>query len=270
MTEALIHFLQGRTTAVLTGAGISTESGIPDYRGPETRRRAREPMRFAAFMGSPEARARYWARSTVGWERFRLARPNAGHDALVRLERAGFTSTVITQNVDRLHHAAGSQQVVELHGALAEVRCLDCDAREDRDALQARIRALNPAFDPQVEAWAPDGDADVAWVADFVSPVCVRCAGTLKPDVVFFGENVPRERVDEAYARIDRADALLVVGSSLAVFSGFRFVRHAHTHGKPVAILNLGESRGDPYAMLRIEQPAGEVLSNVARALLSR
>lgn len=269
MVDALADFFTGRRVAVLTGAGISTESGIPDYRGPETRRRARSPMRFAAFTSSPEARARYWARSTVGWERFVRARPNAAHQALVQLEAAGFTTPIITQNVDRLHHAAGSQGVVELHGALAVVRCLDCEAREDRHVLQARIRAQNPGFDPHVEELAPDGDADIEVASTFIAPVCVACGGVLKPDVVFFGESVPRERVEVAYARVEDADALLVVGSSLAVFSGYRFVRRAYDRGKPVAIVNLGESRGDPYASLRVDARAGQVLPALARALIS-
>ena len=268
VVQSLAELLAGKRVAVLTGAGISTESGIPDYRGPETRRRARNPVRFATFTSSPEARARYWARSLAGWERFRLARPNAAHAALAALEAAGIVEGPITQNVDRLHHHAGSRDVIELHGALAEVRCLECGAREDRDALQARMRAENPGLDARILELAPDGDAEIEVAASFRAPSCRVCGGVLKPDVVFFGENVPRERVEAAYARVDEADALLVVGSSLAVFSGYRFVRRAYDRGKPVAIVNLGESRGDPYAALRIDARAGEVLPALASALL--
>ncbi len=247
-----------------TGAGISTESGIPDYRGPETRRRARSPMRFADYMKNDELRARYWARSLLGWARFSSAQPNAAHLALVRLEAAGRMTGLLTQNVDRLHHAAGSRDVIELHGALADVRCLDCGAHEPRAELQHRLVVLNPTFLHETAELAPDGDADLqldgAMLASFRVPRCLACGGTLKPDVVFFGESVPRGRVEAAYAKVEASDALLVIGSSLAVFSGYRFVRRAEERGIPVAIVTLGPSRGDPHARVRVEARAGEVI----------
>ena len=207
----------------------------------------------------------------VGWLRVAEAQPNTAHRALADLERDGVIPGVITQNVDRLHQAAGSRRVVELHGALAEVVCLDCGATEPRDALQARLRALNPEFVQRgvsVEI-APDGDAEVVSeaLAGFRVAMCERCDGTLKPHVVFFGENVPRPRVDEAFAMLDDASALLVVGSSLTVFSGYRFVRRAAERAIPVAIVNIGPTRGDPLAAARIEAPAGVVLPVLARAL---
>lgn len=279
---ALLDLLGGlgdRRVAVLTGAGISTESGIPDYRGPETQRRARNPIRFADYMKDPHLRARYWARSMLGWPRFRGARPNPAHLALAELERDGVTGGPITQNVDRLHHAAGSADVIELHGALAEVRCLDCGLREPRDEVQLRLEADNAWLLRELSRegapeLAPDGDADLdatrALLSGFVLPRCTRCSGDLKPDVVFFGESVQRELVEAAYARVEAAGALLVVGSSLAVFSGFRFVRRAHERGLPVAIVTLGPSRGDELATVRVEARAGEILPWLRDALRER
>ena len=265
----LIACLRGRSIAVLTGAGISTESGIPDYRGPETRARAKDPMRFAEFTGSPPGgksgvgRARYWVRAMVGWPSFASAKPNAGHRAIAELEARGIVHGVVTQNVDRLHHAAGSQTIVELHGALHEVRCLDCGAMEPRAEVQARLSQLNPHVHAAVaETLRPDGDADLPaeWVDGFRVPTCLACDGTIKPDVVFFGESVPPTKVEQSYALVEAADALLVVGSSLTVFSGYRFVRRAAERGIAVAIVNLGETRGDPYATVRVDAPAGDVL----------
>ncbi len=267
--DALAELLDGGPVAVLTGAGCSTESGIPDYRGPETRRRARNPVKFRRFLEDDAARRRYWARAVVGWTRFADKRPNLAHHALAALERVGRVPTLVTQNVDRLHQAAGSRAVVELHGALAEVRCLACDAIEARDALQARLLALNPGWATRSAEMAPDGDAelDAEAIARFEVAGCVACDGPLKPDVVFFGEGVPRARVERAYAAVEDADALLVVGSSLAVFSGYRFVRRAAERGKRVAFVNLGESRGDPLADLVVQGRAGDVLPRLARAL---
>jgi NAD-dependent deacetylase sirtuin 4 len=263
---AAVAQLRGRRAAVLTGAGVSTESGIPDYRGPETARRARSPMRFSDFVGSPEARARYWARSVAGWPRIAEAAPNAGHRAIAALEAAGLAVGVITQNVDRLHHRAGSRRVIELHGSLHEVRCLACGAVEARTKLQERLLRVNPGA--RVGPAAPDGDADVADAGrGFRVLGCLGCGGPLKPDVVFFGENVPRARVDAAFATVDDADALLVVGTSLTVFSGFRFVKRAAALGRPIVVVNLGPTRGDPLATARIDAPAGEVLPALARAL---
>ncbi len=268
--DALIDLMTGRRFAVLTGAGCSTESGIPDYRGPETRRRARNPIEYRAFVGSAEARRRYWARSLAGWPRMRAAAPNAGHAALAALEASGRVTGLVTQNVDRLHHRAGSEAVVELHGALAEARCLGCGAIEDRDGVQARLQALNPGFEGRVVEHAPDGDAEVdvgAWT-DFVVADCLACGGILKPNVVFFGESVPRETVARAFEVIDGAEGLLVVGTSLAVYSGLRFVRHAAALGRPVAMVNLGApSRGAELAELHVDGPSGQVLPALAEAL---
>lgn len=267
--DALVSLLRHLRVCVLTGAGISTASGIPDYRGPLTRAKARNPIQHRAFVTDPAARQRYWARSVLGWPRFRAFEPNPAHRALAALEARGALTGLLTQNVDRLHHKAGSRDVIELHGALHAARCLACGALEDRDALQQRLLALNPGADQQRYAPAPDGDADLdaAAYADFVVPGCVACGGVLKPDVVFFGDNVPRPRVDDAMARVDAAEALLVVGSSLAVFSGYRFVLRAVAQGMPVAMVNLGESRGDTHATVRLDAPAAEVLPALARAL---
>jgi NAD-dependent SIR2 family protein deacetylase len=264
--DALAAWLRGRRPVVLTGAGLSTESGIPDYRGKGRVGPVRSPIQHRAFLDDPMMRARYWARSAVGWPRFSSAQPNAGHHALAALERAGRIAGILTQNVDRLHHAAGSENVIELHGALATTRCLACNATEPRVALQERLRAANPSL-VEATTLAPDGDADLApeAIKGFVVPECLACgSGPLKPDVVFFGDNVPRERVDRAFAMLDASDALLVIGTSLAVFSGFRFVRRAHEQNMPIAIVNDGETRGDPYATLRIEARTGEVLSLLA------
>jgi NAD+-dependent protein deacetylase sirtuin 4 len=260
--------VRGRNIAVLTGAGCSTESGIPDYRGPGTRARARRPMQHREFLSSEDGRRRYWARAAIGWKRFASVKPNAAHHAIAELEARGHVCGVITQNVDGLHDAAGSRNVIELHGALREVRCLDCNVRERRESVQERIFALNPHFEPTAPV-GPDGDADLSIddVRDFVVPECTVCGGVLKPNIVFFGENVAKETVDAAYAMVDAADVLLVVGSSLAVFSGYRFVLRAKAHGKPIAIVNLGESRGDAHAQIRLEGAAGDILPRIASAL---
>lgn len=266
--ERLVALLRGRRVAVLSGAGCSTESGIPDYRGPETRRRARNPIQYRAFVSEAAARTRYWSRSAIGWPRIAAARPNAAHRALAAMEAAGHVGGVITQNVDGLHQAAGSRRVVELHGSLAAVRCLACRADEPRTAFQARLLAHNPGWQHQKVEIAPDGDAELGSpVRGFVVPACLSCGGVLKPDVVFFGESVPRERVDTAWQVFDEAEALLVVGSSLAVYSGYRFVRKAAREGKPVGIVNLGETRGDAEAEVRVEGPAGAILPRLATAL---
>lgn len=258
--------LRGRRLVALTGAGCSTDSGIPDYRGPGTRDRARNPVQYRAFLDDAGARQRYWARSMLGWPRFSAAAPNDGHRAFVDLERSGALRGLITQNVDRLHHAAGSARVVELHGALAEVVCLGCGAIEAREALQDRLTRLNPRWDADVEL-APDGDAELAQVDGFRVAPCLACGGVLKPRVVFFGENVPRPTVDAAFALLDEGDALLVAGSSLTVYSGFRFVRRAVARGVPVVIVNLGPTRGDPLATVCVDAPLGATLPALVRAL---
>ena len=255
---------------MLTGAGCSTESGIPDYRGEGTRARARNPVRFDVYVGDPNARARYWARAVLGWPSFQAARPNRGHDALARLEHAGLVRAVITQNVDRLHHAAGSREVLELHGALAEVRCLSCGAIESRADLQARLLALNPDWLTHEAALAPDGDADLLGsTLEFRVADCLVCTGALKPNVVFFGEQVPLAVVERGYAMVDEAELLLVLGSSLAVYSGLRFVKRTAARGLPIAIVNIGPTRGDSLATLKLEAPLGELLSQLADSVLS-
>jgi NAD-dependent deacetylase sirtuin 4 len=267
--DALVSLCRGRRILALTGAGCSTESGIPDYRGEGTRARARNPVRFDVYVGDPHARARYWARALLGWPSFSAARPNRGHEALARLEHAGLVRAVITQNVDRLHHAAGSREVVELHGALAEVRCLTCGAIESRADLQDRLLALNPGWLAHEAALAPDGDADLdVSLAEFRVADCLSCGGPLKPNVVFFGEQVPISIVEHSYALVDEAELLLVLGSSLAVFSGLRFVKRASARGLPIAIVNLGPTRGDPLATIKLEAPLGELLSRFAESVL--
>jgi NAD-dependent SIR2 family protein deacetylase len=267
--------LRGRRIAVLTGAGCSTESGIPDYRGAGTPARARSPIRGRDLARDPMARRRYWARSMLGWERFAAAAPNAAHRALKDLETAGAITGLVTQNVDRLHHAAGSRRVIELHGALAEVRCIDCDAREPRADVQRRLRAHNPGFEDRVRRVrdvraAPDGDAELPpdVHAEFVLPTCIGCGGDrLRPDVVLFDETVARPVVDAAFATVEEAEALLVVGTSLTVYSGLRFVRRAAERATPVVIVNLGPTRGDALASLRIDSPAGRALPALAAAI---
>jgi len=267
--EALMELLRGKRVVALAGAGCSTASGIPDYRGPETRRRARNPIKIQAFLGDDAGRQRYWARAVVGWPRFRASQPNAAHEALAALERAGVLRGLITQNVDRLHHAAGSRRVVELHGALHEVVCLQCGQVEPRDAVQERLLALNPGFDATRVEVAPDGDAElpVAMIEGFRVAGCRGCHGVLKPKVVFFGENVPADVTAQAWSLFEEGEVLLVVGSSLTVFSGYRFVLRAAKVGMPVALVNLGPTRGDPLATLRVDDRVEAVLPALAAAL---
>ena len=267
--DDLVRLLAGRRLVALTGAGCSTDSGIPDYRGPTSLQRTRAPIQYQEFVRSPAARQRYWARSFAGWPRFSLARPNPAHRALSALERTGALTGLITQNVDRLHHEAGHRRIIELHGALAEVRCMACGALEPRAALQSRLAALNPGWSAEPAVHRPDGDADLdaAAVQRFTVPDCLACGGVLKPHVVFFGENVPRPIVDEAFSWLDSSEALLVAGSSLTVFSGFRFVRRAAERGIPVAIVNLGPTRGDELATVRVEGKLGELLPALSAAL---
>ena len=269
-------------TLVLTGAGMSTDSGIPDYRGPDGTRRV-TPMQHGEFVGSSEARQRYWARSFIGWQRFGSAEPNAAHRAVADLQQRGVLGPVITQNVDGLHQAAGSRDVTELHGSLAEVVCLTCGDRSDRDLLQARMAEANPGFERLAAGEAPDGsqvssqirpDGDIvlddALVAGFHLPRCTVCGGdALKPDVVFFGGSVPRERVDACYALTDAAPALLVLGSSLAVMSGLRFVRHAAKRGIPVMAVTRGPTRGDDLMTVRLDASLAPTLDALRRAAVA-
>jgi NAD-dependent SIR2 family protein deacetylase len=269
--DALAELVADGDVVVLSGAGLSTDSGIPDYRGASGSRRRHTPMTYQTFTRDPRGRHRYWARSYVGWRQIRGARPNDGHRAVGELQQAGMLGGVITQNVDGLHGAAGSREVVELHGALARVRCLDCAALTTRDAIQARLLAANPGWLERTRsaATAPDGDADLPddLVDGFTVVGCAACGGTVMPDVVFFGGSVPRATLDAAWAMFDRAEALLVIGSSLTVFSGFRFVRRAAERGVPIGILNRGPTRGDDHAAVRLDARAGVALPALARAL---
>ncbi|MGI8868195.1 MAG: NAD-dependent protein deacetylase [Mycobacteriales bacterium] len=250
---------------VLSGAGISTESGIPDYRGPSGVRRQHRPMTYQDFVSSAANRRRYWARSYLGWRLITGARPNAGHRAVAALQRAGMVDAVITQNVDGLHQAAGALGVLELHGTLDAVACLDCGMRSARADLDRRMLAANPCFADRirVEEAHPDGDVPLtdAQIADFALADCLGCGGILKPDVVYFGETVPRVRVERSFALVESASALLVLGSSLTVMSGYRFVLRAATLGIPVAIVNRGATRGDERATVIVDAALGRTLS---------
>ncbi len=285
--QALRAFLHAhRRVVVITGAGCSTASGIPDYRDAAGAWKRKPPVTYQAFTGDDRVRRRYWARSLVGWPSFGSARPNAAHHALAALERgespgdsvhdsldgppSGPLSGLITQNVDRLHQRAGSRRVIDLHGRLDQIVCLGCGHRLMRASFQQALAAANADWAARwitgAAAIAPDGDADLHDVVfdDFHVPACRRCGGVLKPDVVFFGESVPAERVREARAWIDGADALLVVGSSLAVYSGYRFVRQAAERGIPVAAVNLGITRADPLLSLKIDARCEQVFTELA------
>ena len=260
MAERVTDLLAGRVVA-LTGAGLSTDSGIPDYRGPGSP--VRMPMTFQEFVATPDSQRRYWARAHLGWSRMGSAEPNAGHHALARLEAVGRVSFLITQNVDGLHERAGHQQMVALHGRVSEVVCLDCGGRTHRTAMQRLLSEANPGWLQQHSRVSarPDGDVDLEETSGFVVPTCEGCSGRLKPHVVFFGENVPKRRVERCFAALDDADALLVAGSSLTVMSGLRFVRYAARAGLPVVIVNRGVTRGDPLATVKVEDGCSEWLS---------
>ena len=248
---------------ILTGAGCSTHSGIPDYRDGDGNWKRSPPVTYQAFMGDAATRRRYWARSLIGWQRFRTAGPNDAHRALARLEALGSVEMLLTQNVDRLHQAAGSEYVIDLHGRLDLVRCMACEQRMPRQEMQERLTRLNPGWVDLAAGAAPDGDADLDGVdfSGFTVPFCPSCDGLLKPDVVFFGENVPRARVEAAMDHLAKSDAMLVVGSSLMVYSGFRFVDAAARAGKPIAAVNLGRTRGDDLFQFKAEQACGEALA---------
>jgi NAD-dependent SIR2 family protein deacetylase len=260
--EAAVDLVSRGKVMLLSGAGLSTESGIPDYRGPTGTARHGSPMTYEEFTRSETSRRRYWARSHVGWRAVADARPNAGHDAVTSLERGGQLSGIITQNVDGLHQAAGASVVIELHGNLSAVVCLGCAARTPRLWLDERLRLANADWDGVSGLARPDGDALISEeaVAKFAVVPCVDCGGILKPDVVFFGESVPRDRAASSFAVLESSSALLVVGSSLQVMSGYRFVLRAAQMDKPVIIVNQGATRGDAQAMLRIDAPLGEAL----------
>lgn len=269
--DALARFLRAhRRVAVLTGAGVSTASGIPDYRDADGQWKHSRPVMYEDFRRHAQVRRRYWARSLVGWEYFRRALPNPAHAALASLEDAGHLRGLVTQNVDRLHQQAGHREVLDLHGRLDRVVCMGCGDVSAREDMQLRLQAANPGFTGTADVTRPDGDAELTPGHDhehFEVPACTRCGGDLKPAVVFFGEGVPRAWVSQAMADVDSAKALLVVGSSLMVFSGFRFVRHAARSGKPVAILGLGRTRADELASLRLSGDCGHVLHATLAAL---
>jgi NAD-dependent SIR2 family protein deacetylase len=241
---------------VLTGAGCSTNSGIPDYRDAEGNWKRQQPVTYQAFMSEEATRRRYWARSLIGWQRFGRARPNAAHRALARLEQMGRSELVLTQNVDRLHQAAGSDRVIDLHGRLDLVRCMGCGKKMMRDELQEQLIRLNAGWLDLDAGDAPDGDADLeaSDFSTFTVPACRNCEGVLKPDVVFFGESVPRDFVDAASGHLQQADGMLIVGSSLMVYSGFRFVQMAARAGMPIAAVNLGRTRADEMLALKVEE----------------
>jgi NAD-dependent SIR2 family protein deacetylase len=269
--EAVLDLLAERPFVALTGAGLSTDSGIPDYRGPQAP--ARMPMTYSEFVSGPEAQQRYWARSHLGWTRMKRALPNDGHRALARIETTGRLRLLLTQNVDGLHEAAGSRELCALHGRIADVICLDCRKRTSRAALHDRLGAANPGWsDRHADVVVrPDGDVELSETSGFVVPGCHSCGGTLKPDVVFFGENVPKPRVERCYAAVEALDPgtelLLVLGSSLTVMSGFRFVRRATKLGVPVVVVNRGTTRADDLPVHRLEHGTSELLTALADRL---
>ncbi|MGW6545628.1 NAD-dependent protein deacetylase [Streptomyces massasporeus] len=267
--EPVVDALRAGGVLVLSGAGISTESGIPDYRGEGGSLSRHTPMTYQDFTADARARRRYWARSHLGWRTFGRARPNTGHQAVAAFGRHGLLSGVITQNVDGLHQAAGSEDVVELHGTLTRVLCLSCGAVSPRHELAVRLEEANPAFEPVAAGINPDGDADLTddQVGGFRVVPCTACGGTLKPDVVFFGETVPPQRVEHCRELVRAATSVLVLGSSLTVMSGRRFVRQAAREGKPVLIVNRDQTRGDQHALTRVSLPLGTALGTVANRL---
>ena len=273
-TARLAEFVLERAPLlVLTGAGVSTDSGIPDYRDRDGRWKVSEPMRYQAFVRDPAARRRYWARSFVGWPRVAAARPNLVHQSLADLERLGHLRHLVTQNVDGLHQRAGSRRVIDLHGRLDAVDCLGCGGRLSRTRMQELLAAANPDRRAGgIVPAAPDGDAGVDEVAvdGLRVPPCPSCGGVLKPAVVFFGENVPRPRVERAMSRLAESRGLLVLGSSLSVFSGYRFCLEAQRLGLPVALLNLGRTRADPLARLKLDAPCAAVLGGLLAHLSVR
>ena len=269
----LVDVVASGRVLILSGAGLSTESGIPDYRGPTGLARRAQPMTYQAFTGSAAARRRYWARSYLGWQHIARAVPNDGHRAVAEMSRRGLLTGIITQNVDGLHQAAGPVMggagVTELHGSLHRVICLSCGRRTARAELDRRLAAANPGWDARLAAVNPDGDAvlDDQATESFQVVDCSACHGVLKPDVVFFGENVPRPRAEACYAMVERSRALVVLGSSLTVMSGFRYVRHAARLQRPVVIVNQGATRGDAYAAATLDAPLGPMLTDLVVAL---
>ncbi|MEX2442722.1 MAG: NAD-dependent protein deacetylase [Alkalispirochaeta sp.] len=268
----LAWHLRGRTTTVVTGAGMSTDSGIPDYRGPRGSLKKRSPVTITEFLRSEDNRRRYWARACLGWPFMVERKPNEAHRAVAEMQSAGLFLSLITQNVDGLHHAAGSRRVIELHGGLSQVVCLDCAAHHSRNDIQAQMLTANPGWMDHAAEIAPDGDAELprSITDHFIVPPCPRCGGILKPDVVLFGENVPPPRVAEAFRVVDEGDALLVLGSSLAVYSGFRFADYAVRRGIPLLIVNQGPTRADSIATLKVDARLTSVLQALTDRLIPR
>ena len=267
--ERLVELLRGGNVTILSGAGLSTESGIPDYRGSDGKRRVM-PMTYGEFVASPANRQRYWARSFVGWRRFAGAGPNDGHRAVADLQRLGLVRAIITQNVDGLHQSAGARDVLELHGNLDRARCLNCGETTLRAELDRRLREANPQFEVTVGEIRPDGDVVLSEevVAGFHPPRCLVCQSDLvKPDVVFFGESVPKLLVEQCFSQVEASAGLVVLGSSLQVMSGYRFVRRAAANGMAVAIVTRGSSRGDKQATIRLDAPLGVTLSRIVQDL---
>jgi NAD-dependent SIR2 family protein deacetylase len=270
MSDALSGFVRRHPRLfVLSGAGVSTGSGIPDYRDENGRWKRKPPVDARDFVGSAAVRRRYWARSMIGWPVIARAQPNAAHRALAQLQAAGYVHGLVTQNVDGLHQRAGSADVIELHGSIAQVICTECGIEVARNDVQRWLEAANPAYARRCAAGAPDGDADIdpADWDDFKAPDCPHCGGMLRPDVVFFGDIVPRHRVAAAMAALERADAMLVVGSSVMLFSGYRFCEAAHRMGKPLAAINLGHTRADHLLQIKIQRPCEEALADLSRGL---
>jgi len=268
--DAAVAALSGRRIAALTGAGLSTDSGLPDYRGPDAK--PRNPITYSQFVSSPDFRRHYWARNHLGWHQMHATEPNEGHYALARMEASGIVAGVTTQNVDRLHQRAGSVNVIDLHGHYQLVRCLNCGHTITRDELDVLLQQLNPGFLERVTELgdieiAPDADAVLAQTDDFVIADCPVCGGILKPDIVFFGESVPPAKVQAAFAMIDAAGALLVAGTSLAVMSGLRFVRHAARLGLPIVLVNRGLTRADELVTVRINAGTSQALGYLEQKL---
>ena len=268
--DKLVEFLRRhKNITVLSGAGCSTGSGIPDYRDEEGNWKNAQPVQYSDFVSSDDVRKRYWARSFAGWRRISAAKPNAAHTALAKLERSGLVNSLITQNVDNLHRIAGSQQVIDLHGVIHKTRCLSCETKGERSDWQARLEECNPDWSAEVAAYAPDGDAEIS-NSDYLQfnvPNCPSCGGVVKPDVVFFGEPIPSERVNAATKKLEQSDALFVVGSSLMVFSGYRFARLAHTASIPIVIVNRGRTRADDIAAHKLTDDCTEILPRLVDGL---
>ncbi|CAG4933257.1 unnamed protein product [Colias eurytheme] len=269
----LLNFLyQHNKILILTGAGISTESGIPDYRSEEVGLYARtnhKPIQYQEFVKYPKVRQRYWARNFVGWPRFSSIQPNSTHIAIRDLQKAGKVTSIVTQNVDRLHHKAGSDNVIELHGTGYIVKCLNCPYEIDRFKLQEELLRKNPAMESSFGMIRPDGDVELSkeQVDSFRTPLCPKCEGPLKPDIVFFGDNVPKARVEKVKSEVTNSDAIFVLGSSLTVYSSYRIILQAKEEGKKIAVLNIGPTRADDIVDIKVSTKCGEILTELCNTV---